>query len=182
MQALKIRMMTDTKKNLFRLEELSGYKVAKNYSDVRGWSVQDANSRIIGKVDHLLVNKTAERVVYLDVEVDKSLIEDGHETYEKKVSEGVHEFLNKEGENHLIIPIGMATLDEQKKLVNTNEIDRSTFTKAKRFRKGDAIDFAYELNSVRHYIGDNTFHSSNVVDGFYDREEFNNSFPQRDSE
>jgi hypothetical protein len=33
--------------------------------------VKDANNRIIGKVDHLLVNKTAERVVYLDVEVDK---------------------------------------------------------------------------------------------------------------
>jgi hypothetical protein len=62
--------MTDTNKNLFNLDELSGYKVAENYSDVRGWDVKDANNRTIGKVDHLLVNKTAERVVYLDVEVD----------------------------------------------------------------------------------------------------------------
>lgn len=168
--------MTDTNKNLFSLDELSDYKVAENYSDVRGWSVQDANNRTIGKVDHLLVNKTAERVVYLDVEVDKTLIEEGHKTYEKQVSEGVHEFLNKEGENHLIIPIGMATLDEKNKLVNTHQIDRSTFTRAKRFRKGDAIDFAYELNLLRHYSGDNTIHSSNNIDGFYDREEFSNSF------
>jgi hypothetical protein len=28
-------MMTDTNKNLFNLDELSGYKVAENYSDVR---------------------------------------------------------------------------------------------------------------------------------------------------
>lgn len=167
-------MMTDTKKNLFYLDELSGYKVAENYSDVRGWDVKDANNRTVGKVDHLLVNKTAERVVYLDVEVDPTLIEEGHDTYQEPVSEGVHEFLNKEGEDHLIIPIGMANFNEKNKLVTTNKIDSSTFAKTKRFKNGDVIDFGYELNVVRHYKGDNTFHSSNAVDGFYDREEFKN--------
>ncbi len=174
--------MTDTNKNLFSLDELSGYKVAENYIDVRGWDVQDANNRIIGKVDHLLVNKTAERVVYLDVEVDETLIEAGHKTYQNHVSEGVHEFLNKEGENHLIIPIGMAMIDEKNKVVHTNQIDSLTFTQAKRFRQGDFIDFPYELNLFRHYNGDNTIHSSNIVDGFYDREEFKNTFLQGDLE
>ncbi len=174
--------MTDTNKNLFNLDELSGYKVAENYSDVRGWNVKDANNRTIGKVDHLLVNKIAERVVYLDVEVDETLIEEGYNTYQNSVSGGVHEFLNKEGENHLIIPIGMASIDEKNKLVNTSQIDSSTFAKTKRFKKGDVIDFEYELNVVRHYKGDTKIHSSNTVDGFYDREEFNNSFHNRDLE
>jgi hypothetical protein len=49
--------------------------------------------------------------------------------------------------------------------------------KANRFKKGDVIDFEYELNSLRHYRGDNTIHGSNSVDGFYDREEFN-TFPK----
>jgi hypothetical protein len=173
-------MMTDQNKNLFNLEELSGYKVAKNYHDVRGWDVKDANNRTIGKVDHLLVNKTTERVVYLDVEVDTTLIEDGYNTYQDRAIDGVHGFLNKEGENHLIIPIGMAIIDEENKLVSTNQIDSSTFKKTKRFKKGDVIDFCYELNIVRHYRGDNTIHSSNTVEGFYDREEFNNSFHKRD--
>jgi hypothetical protein len=173
-------MMTDTNRNLFNLDELSGYKVAENYNDVRGWNVKDANDRIIGKVDHLLVNKIAERVVYLDVEVDESLIEDEHNTYQNRVSEGVHEFLNKDGENHLIIPIGMADIDEKNKLVNTTQIDSSTFAKAKRFKKGDDIDFGYELNTIRHYRGDKTIQSSNAADGFYDREEFNNSIHKRD--
>ncbi len=168
--------MTDTNKNLFDLDELSGYKVAEDYNDVRGWDVKDANNRTIGKVDHLLVNKIAERVVYLDVEVDSTLIEEGYNTYQASASEGVHSFLNKDGENHLIIPIGMADLDEENKLVNTKEIDSSTFAKTKRFNKGDVIDFRYELDVVRHYKGDNTIHSSNDVDGFYEREEFNNSF------
>jgi len=172
--------MTDTNKNLFNLDELSGYKVAENYSDVRGWHVKDADNRTIGKVDHLLVNKIANRVVYLDVEVDTTLIEEGYNTYQDRVSTGVHEFLNKEGENHLIIPIGMASFDEKNKLVNTSQIDSSTFAKTKRFKKGDAIDFGYELNVVRHYKGDNTIHSSNIVDEFYNREEFNNTFHKRD--
>jgi hypothetical protein len=168
-------MMTDTNKNLFNLDELSGYKVAENYSDVRGWDVKDANNRTIGIVDHLLVNKTAERVVYLDVEVDTALIEEGHNTYQDQASAGVHQFVNKEGENHLIIPIGMAMIDEENKLVSTNQIDSSTFAKTKRFKKGDVIDFGYELNVVRHYRGDDTIHNANADDGFYDREEFNNS-------
>jgi hypothetical protein len=50
-------------------------------------------------------------------------------------------------ENHLIIPIGMVIIDEKNKLVNTNQIDSSTF-KANRFKKGDVIDFEYELNSL----------------------------------
>ena len=174
--------MTDTNKNLFNLDELSGYKVAENYNDVRGWDVKDANNRTIGKVDHLLVNKTAERVVYLDVEVDETLIEEGFNTYQNLANSGVHKFLNKEGENHLIIPIGMASINEKNKLVNTNQIDSSTFAKAKRFRKGDDIDFGYELNLVRHYRGDNTIHGSDSMDEFYDREEFNNSFHKRDLE
>jgi hypothetical protein len=174
--------MTEKNKNLFNLDELSGYKVADDYSDVRGWDVKDANNRTIGKVDHLLVNKIAERVVYLDVEVDESLIEEGYNTYQNRVSDGVHEFLNKDGENHLIIPIGMAIIDERNKLVNTDQIDSSTFAKAKRFRKGDVIDFGYELNVIRHFRGDNTIHTSNKIDGFYNREEFNNTFHRRDLE
>jgi hypothetical protein len=168
--------MTNTNKNLFNLDELSGYKVAENYNDVRDWDVKDANNRIIGKVNHLLVNKNAERVVYLDVEVDTTVIEEGHETYDNRVSTGVHEFLNKEGEDHLIIPIGMAIIDEKNKLVHANQIDSSTFANTKRFKKGDVIDFEYELNLLRHYRGDNTIHHSNSVEGFYAREEFNNTF------
>jgi hypothetical protein len=108
------------------------------------------------------------------------VIEEGHNTYQASVGDGVHEFLNQDGENHLIIPIGMAILDEENKLVNAKKIDSSTFAKTKRFKKGDVIGFDYELDVVRHYKGDKSIHSSNAVDGFYDREEFHNSFQKRD--
>ena len=165
--------MADNNKNLYYLFELPDYKVASDHYDVRGWEVIDANSVTIGKVDHLLVNKKTQRVVYLDVEVADSVIEDGHNTYQTPVSEGVHEFLNKDGENHLIIPIGMASIDEMHKRVITNKIIHSTFAKTKRFSKGEDIDFGYELNVLRNFIGDHTIEENPTSEpGFYDREEF----------
>jgi hypothetical protein len=63
---------------------------------------------------------------------------------------------------------------EKNKLVNTNQIDSSTFAKANRFKKGDVIDFEYELNSLLP-LREITRSRLNSVDGFYDREEFNNT-------
>ena len=105
-------MKTENKdKVLYYLEELSDYKVADSDKDVRGWDVNDADGKTIGEVDNLLVNKNTERVVYLDVKVDESIISADYKPYTSKVKDGVHDFLNEDGENHVIIPIGMATLD-----------------------------------------------------------------------
>ncbi|HTO15437.1 MAG TPA: hypothetical protein VLZ83_06685 [Edaphocola sp.] len=142
-----------------KLDELPNYNVAENYSDVRGWDIKDVNNRIIGKIDHLLVNKMVDRVIYLDVVVDESIIKEGHNTYQNPTNAGVHEYLNEEEEDHLIIPIGMTIID----------------------RNEEVIDFPYELNLIRHYRGDDTINYSNNTDGFYDREEFKNTFYDRDS-
>jgi hypothetical protein len=80
-------------------------------------------------------------------------------------------------ENHLIIPIGMVIIDEKNKLVNTNQIDSSTL-KANRFKRR-CYRFWIRIKFTSPLQGDNTIHGSNSVDGFYDREEFNNTFPQR---
>ncbi len=165
--------MADKNKNLYYLHELSDYKVDDEYADVRDWEVIDANKRTIGKVDGLLVSKQAERVVYLDVEVDKSLIEAGHETYAVASDKGVHEFLNEDGENHLIIPIGLVTLDEDDKKVHTSQIDYTTFAKTKRFKKGVDIEKSYELMVLPLYFpGDQFDEESGSENQFYDRKEF----------
>ncbi len=167
--------MTDKNKNLHYLHELSDYKVADEYADVRDWEVIDADKRTIGKVDGLLVNQQAKRVVYLDVEVDKSLIEAGHETYAVAADRGVHEFLNEDGENHLIIPIGMVTLDEDNKKVHTDQVNYSTFAKTKRFKKGIDIDRSYELIILPYYFpGDKFDDDIGLGNQFYNRKEFRN--------
>jgi hypothetical protein len=167
--------MTDQTRNLFYLKELSDYKVESDYSDVREWEVLDINNRNIGKVTGLLVNKIAERVVYLDIEVDKTLIEDGYNTYQTPASDGVHGFVNKNGDDHLIVPIGMVSLDEENKQVHTNQINYATFARARRFSKIDVIDPDYELLSFRHYLGDASTDKINLDEKFYDRKEFENS-------
>ncbi len=166
--------MIDKNKNLYYLHELSDYKVAEDYADVRDWEVIDADKRTIGKVDGLLVNKAAERVVYLDVDVDRSIIEAGHQTYKTPVNKGVHEFLNADGDTHLIIPIGMVTLDENNKKVHSNEIDYTTFANTKRFKKGVDLARSYELIVLPHYFPGNKFDEESSSDNqFYNRKEFN---------
>ena len=165
--------MTDKNKNLYYLHKLSDYKVADEYSDVRDWKVIDADNRTIGKVDGLLVSKEVDRVIYLDVEVDTSLIEAGHETYASPANKDVHEFLNEDGENHLIIPIGVVTLDEENKKVHSKQIDYSTFAKTKRFKNGVDLERSYELMVLPHYFPDNNFDEESGSDNeFYNRKEF----------
>ncbi|MBN1926572.1 MAG: PRC-barrel domain-containing protein [Prolixibacteraceae bacterium] len=168
--------MSDNNQDLFPLDELTNYKVADDYSDVRGWDVFDAQNRIVGKVEHLLVSKTAERVVYLDVEVDRSLLEAGYNTFQDKVSKGVHGFINKEGDDHLIVPIGMVSLDTVNKKILTSQIDYNTFTKARRFKIYSIIDREYELMLLRLLIGDNAIDSTILDDRFYNRKEYEKYF------
>jgi len=168
--------VSDKNKNLYYLDELSDYKVASDYDDVRGWDVIDAENRCIGKVSHLLVNKQAERVVYLDVEVNQSVIEAGYQTYQVPASDGVHGFTNEDGDEHLIVPIGMVSLNIEQNKVHTNQIDYDTFAKAKRFKSGAAINRDYELKLFRHFIQDETIQDTE----FYNRKEFDYSVQRND--
>lgn len=132
-------------KNLYYLNELSDYKIASDDPDVRGWQVKDADNRVIGKVDNLLVNKTTERVVYLDVEVDKSIIEANHDPYGQPANADVHEFINKDGENHIIIPVGLVNINYDPDYVITDKINHQTFAETKRFQKGSVVNREYEV-------------------------------------
>lgn len=144
----------DKDKNLYYLDELSDYKVSNDDPDVTGWEVKDADNRVIGKVDNLLVNKRTERVVYLDVEVDKTIIEADHDPYGQPANADVHEFINKEGENHIIIPIGLVSLNEDQKFVYTDRINHQTFAETKRIQKGHAVNREYEVVVLDSYERD----------------------------
>jgi hypothetical protein len=144
----------DNRKHLYYLNELSDFKVDSDDPDVRGWPVKDVDNRVVGKVDNLLVSKEKKRVVYLDIEVDKSIIDANHDPYGKPASGNVHEFINREGENHLILPIGMARLNVDDKFVYTNKIDHRTFAETKRYEKGYDIDRDYEVVVLESYNRD----------------------------
>lgn len=132
-------------KGLYYLNELSDYKISSDDPDVRGWVVKDADNRVIGKVDNLLVNKEISKVVYLDVEVDSTIIEANHDPYGKPANAEVREFINKDGENHIIIPVGLVNLNTDQKFVYTDTINHQTFAETKRFEGGRDIDRDYEV-------------------------------------
>ncbi|MGO3183172.1 MAG: PRC-barrel domain-containing protein [Aequorivita sp.] len=164
--------MKNQEKHLYTLDELSDYKVASEDPDVRSWEVRDADNRVIGKVDNLLVNKTARRVVYLDVEVDNTIIDANHDPYGRPHIIEIREFVNKDGENHVIVPIGMVNLDDKNKTVLANAIDHRTFAETKRYHKGDPINREYETAVLDSYNRENP--PAEVYDGdqFYERDEF----------
>ncbi|QQX76419.1 MULTISPECIES: PRC-barrel domain-containing protein [Aequorivita] len=167
--------MKNQEKHLYKLHELSDYKVVSDDPDIRSWEVRDIDNRVIGKVDNLLVNKNAKRVVYLDVEVDETIIDENHDPYAKPSNTETHEFLNEEGENHIIVPIGMVRLDEENKLVRANGINHRTFAETKRYRKGDTINREYEIIVLDSYNRNNVSADDRTEndDDFYNRDEFN---------
>ncbi|CAM4135120.1 hypothetical protein [Gillisia hiemivivida] len=155
--------MKEQKKHLYYLDELSDYKVDSHYADVRGWPVKDHDNRVIGKVDNLLVNKNLLRVVYLDVEVDKTIIDANYDPYSNSHNSDVREFVNKEGENHVIVPIGMININEEQKYVNTESIDHQTFAETKRFKTGDNVDRDYEVAVMDSYNRDRDRHDNEQI-------------------
>ena len=145
----------NTDRNLYYLHELSDYKVSDSDKDVRGWPVRDNEGEYVGTVDNLLISKDDERVVYLDVEVAADIIKANHKPYSQSADEGAHGFLNKDGENHVIIPVGMVNLDLDEEIVDTPKISREVFSETKRIERGSMIDRHYETNVLESYNQEN---------------------------
>lgn len=155
--------MKSSNKHLYNLNELSDYKISDGYPDVRGWEVRDIDNRVVGKVDNLLVNKESQRVVYLDVEVDKSIIDANHDPYAAS-NDNIREFVNKDGDNHLIVPIGLVNLNESAKQVVTDTINHRTFAETKRYHKGDELDRSYEVQVLDSYGRSYKGSQTNIAD------------------
>jgi photosynthetic reaction center H subunit len=79
--------------HLRRLRDLTDYEVADGNPDVRGWTVRGGDGKKFGEVTELIVEEETLKVRYLDVELDAAL------------------HVN-ERERHILIPIGVAALDE----------------------------------------------------------------------
>ncbi|WP_167856970.1 PRC-barrel domain-containing protein [Hymenobacter aquaticus] len=79
--------------HLRRLRDLTEFEVADGSPDVRGWAVRGGDGHKFGDVYELIVEEEALKVRYLDVELDPSLNVSRHE-------------------RHILIPVGVAALDE----------------------------------------------------------------------
>lgn len=133
--------MIDNNRNLFYLNELPDYKISPNDCDVRGWEVIDSYCHVIGKVESLLVNKQSERVVYLEVELDKTLL-DNYNTSGDALCTGVDKSI-KDGSVYIVLPVGMVNLNEEKMQVISTQICCHNIGKTRVLSKGYHIDPDY---------------------------------------
>lgn len=160
-------------KSLYYLSELSDYKISSDYSDIRGWKIIDADNRTIGTVDNLMVNKETLRVVYLDVVLDKHLIEDSrNDIHNQTMHDSDREFMYKDGNDHIIIPIGSVAINKDTKIVMASGIRYETFLKTGRYNKEQRFDRAYEQQVMNSYYPE-TKTTDTKDDDFYNRREFN---------
>lgn len=167
--------MENKDKNLYRLDELSNYKIASDYSDVRGWKIVDAENHTIGKIDNLWVNKDMKRVVYLDVKLDKGLLDDSHnEVRDVIANDNGKEFIYKEGDSHIIIPIGSVNINKDTKIVMANSIGYDTFRNTSRYNTQNNFDRDYERRVMKSYYPENDLNYDSNDDAFYNRREFDN--------
>lgn len=79
---------------LRRLHDLPEFEMADDNPDVRGWTVRGSEGRSLGTVYELIVDPAALKVRYLDIELDAR-------------------FGRPEAERHILLPIGVAALDEE---------------------------------------------------------------------
>ena len=112
---------------LHKLSELKKFKIAKNDPDVRGWSVVGNHGERIGNVFDLIVDPESEKVRYLDVEVDRNLV-------------------NDKSNYHVLVPIGTAKLVRENDVITTPMINKEGLVHYPRYDgKPVSRDFEYEL-------------------------------------
>lgn len=116
--------------HLYRLGELDDYKVASDDPDVRGWTIVDRDNREFGKINELIVDPEQEKVRYLDV-----------------TQKG---YRGTAGEEHLLIPIGVARIDETDDRVIVRDIDTDLLNSYPS-HKGDVITRDYEYEVIERF-------------------------------
>lgn len=75
------------------LSEMRDYQVAEGYPDIRGWRVETADGRHVGKVHELLVDADTMRTRYIDMRLTSDLAA-------------------MPGDRDVLVPIGVAQLDD----------------------------------------------------------------------
>ena len=83
---------------LTHLTDLKDFKVADGDPDIRGWSVKTSDGVKLGKVTDLLVDGDAMKVRYMEVALDKRIID-------------------LDDDRHVLVPIGAARLNDDDDVV-----------------------------------------------------------------
>jgi uncharacterized protein (TIGR02271 family) len=124
-------MEHENRQRVVPLDELNDMKVADEDPDVRGWDVISADGRKFGKVEELLVDTSAMKVRYLDVEVEKDL-------------------RASDRDRRILIPVGHARLHESEDHVHVSGLSTEQVRSIPPYT--GRLDRQYE-DSIRSHFG-----------------------------
>lgn len=125
------------------LGRLSDYKVAEGDPDVRGWEVLASDGRKIGEVEELLVDTTAMKVRYLEVDVDEGLMADA-------------------GDRHVLIPIGYARLERERDSITVDGLSSTDLHAIPAYDSGTGLTREHETAVRSHFTRPSQNISDNV--------------------
>jgi sporulation protein YlmC with PRC-barrel domain len=103
---------------LAHLSELSGYTIEDPAPDIRGWSVKLRDGKTIGKVDDLIIDTDQLVVKYLELKIAK-------------------EFRDADDDEWMLVPIGVAHLDDADDIVNLDRLPAGGMSDVPRLRRGE---------------------------------------------
>lgn len=136
-------------RNLVRLKDFSGYEVADGNPDVRGWEVFTLDGVRFGVVEELIVDTAKMKVRYLDIDVDQNI-------------EGVTD------DKHLLVPIGVASIDEKEDIIHIRTIETTTILKTPPYK--GAISKDYEDEIREHYYPEQKTEVRDSERDYYDED------------
>lgn len=157
-ETLEASFQEDTNRSLMpslkRMKDIEKeYEVADKHLDVRGWNLVGSSGEQIGKIDELVVDIEAMKVRYLDVHV-------------AAMAEG-------EQSRHILIPVGVATIDQKQDKVIIPNLDHSIVMKCPSYN-GHTVTRDYEHTLLMALSPDYDVRARNGGD-FYKQESFDDT-------
>ncbi len=137
-------------RRLFYLHDLPDYKVHHDDPDVRGWTVKLDGGQVVGKVDNLIVDKSLEKVRYLEVATDHEFATPYRDRTTYLDTEAGNTY-NEDVDELVIVPIGMAKLDHANNSIHVNGVTADYIGLAPRYRRGSELRPRYEIESLHYY-------------------------------
>jgi uncharacterized protein (TIGR02271 family) len=142
-------MQQSNTQNLVKLSDAGDLRVAEGNEDIRGWEVRGQDGDKIGKVKDLLVDPTAMRARYMDVELSGGLFGSGR---------------------RVLVPVGVARLSDEDDAVLLSA-DASTLNDYPEY-DGSAVDRDYET-SLRSRLSGGAFAATANTNDYYEHDHYN---------
>lgn len=137
------------------------HRTSGNNPDVSGWPVVDKNGEKLGKVECLLADDAQNKERYIDVNPESELLASDQKVY-SETSDSSHQYRDRDGDVHMVLPIGMAHIDEQNHKVVADRVEREQFTQSPMISKKDEVTAGYEGEVQRYYSASEKADSANM--------------------